>query len=210
MMSHRFFLAAAILLMLPTFAGAESPGRLKVGTCLGCHGVPHYTNVYPSYHVPKLAGQHAEYIAAALRAYKTGERSHSTMRAQAAQLSEADIAEMAEFFAAQPAATGDQAAVQAPAELEDKLAVCVACHGATGNSPPPVEDSPLPVNPRLAGQHRDYLYRALADYKSGARKNAIMAGMAGILSEQDMKALAAFYAANPGLGSIDVGHSAFK
>jgi len=68
--------------------------------------------------------------------------------------------------------------------------VCAACHGADGNSP-------LPENPVLAGQHAAYTARQLAHFKSGERKNAIMAGFATALSEQDMRDLGAFYARQP-------------
>ena len=68
--------------------------------------------------------------------------------------------------------------------------VCAACHGADGNSP-------VPDFPRLAGQHRDYLAKALRDYKSGQRKNAIMQGFAGALTKDDIENLAAWYAAQP-------------
>jgi len=79
-------------------AGDVAKGEIKADTCLGCHGVPSYTNVYPTYHVPRLGGQHADYIAAALKAYQTGERSHSTMRAQAAGLSAEDMADIGAYF----------------------------------------------------------------------------------------------------------------
>jgi cytochrome c553 len=68
--------------------------------------------------------------------------------------------------------------------------VCQACHGLDGNSP-------SPDFPKLGGQRPDYLAKALRDYKSGARKNAIMAGFAGSLSTQDIADLAAYYAAQP-------------
>jgi cytochrome c553 len=68
--------------------------------------------------------------------------------------------------------------------------VCAACHGADGNSA-------SPDFPRIGGQHRDYLAKALRDYKSGQRKNAIMAGFAQTLSKQDVENLAAYYAAQP-------------
>jgi len=71
-------------------------------------------------------------------------------------------------------------------------AACAACHGKDGNTP--ID----PSYPKLAGQYRDYLERALLDYKSGARKNAIMAGQAQALSRADIENLAAFYAALPG------------
>jgi cytochrome c553 len=68
--------------------------------------------------------------------------------------------------------------------------VCQACHGLDGNSP-------TPDYPKLGGQLPDYLAKALRDYKSGARKNAIMAGFTGTLSAQDIANLAAYYAAQP-------------
>lgn len=80
-------------------AGDAAAGKIKAQPCLGCHGIPGYFNVYPTYRVPKVGGQHSDYIVAALKAYKAGERSHPTMRAQAASLSEQDMADIAAFFA---------------------------------------------------------------------------------------------------------------
>lgn len=68
-----------------------------------------------------------------------------------------------------------------------KSAVCAGCHGADGNSQ-------TPMFPKLAGQHEDYLYQSLKDYKNGKRKNPIMAGQVSALSDQDMQDLAAFFA----------------
>ncbi|MGI9303482.1 MAG: c-type cytochrome [Gammaproteobacteria bacterium] len=93
-------LAVAGVIGTAQAAGDEGAGKLKADTCLGCHGVPTYGNVYPSYHVPKVAGQHADYIVAALKAYKTGERTHLTMRAQAAKLTDEDMNDIAAYFAA--------------------------------------------------------------------------------------------------------------
>jgi cytochrome c553 len=80
-------------------AGDPAAGAIKSFTCMGCHGVPSYNNVYPTYKVPKLGGQHAQYLAAALQAYKDGQRSHPTMQAQAQALSEQDMQDIAAFFA---------------------------------------------------------------------------------------------------------------
>ena len=80
-------------------AGDADRGRIRGETCLGCHGVASYTNVYPTYRVPKLGGQHAEYIGAALKGYRSGERSHPTMNAQASGLSDQDIADISAYFA---------------------------------------------------------------------------------------------------------------
>lgn len=82
-------------------AGDAAAGAQKAYTCLGCHGVKHYVNTYPTYHVPKLAGQHEAYLITALKAYKEGLRKHETMQANAAPLSDQDIADIAAFFAGQ-------------------------------------------------------------------------------------------------------------
>lgn len=79
-------------------AGDVEAGQRKAYTCSGCHGIPGYTNVYPTYHVPKLAGQNAEYLVAALKAYAAGKRDHATMRAQAMALSERDMRDIAAYF----------------------------------------------------------------------------------------------------------------
>jgi cytochrome c553 len=67
-------------------------------------------------------------------------------------------------------------------------AVCAACHGPDGNSP-------IAANPNLAGQHASYLYKQLADYKAGKRKNAVMNGMVATLSDDDLRNLAAYFSA---------------
>jgi cytochrome c553 len=66
--------------------------------------------------------------------------------------------------------------------------ICAACHGADGNSP-------LPMNPSLAGQHPEYLFKQLNEFKSGNRNNAVMMGMVAGLSAEDMRNLSAYYAA---------------
>lgn len=90
------------------------------------------------------------------------------------------------IFLSAPASAGNIAAGK------QKSQVCAACHGADGNS----------TNaqfPRLAGQYEDYLIKVLQDYKTGARKNPIMAGFAGGLSPQDMEDLAAYFSHQKGL-----------
>jgi cytochrome c553 len=79
-------------------AGDPVAGREKATTCLGCHGVPGYTNAYPTYRVPKLGGQHAQYLVAAMQAYKAGQRGHDTMHAQISSLSEQDMENIAAWF----------------------------------------------------------------------------------------------------------------
>lgn len=80
------------------WAGDPATGREKAETCLGCHGVPHYVNTYPTYHVPKIGGQHEQYLIAALQAYRDKQRSHDTMHANASSLSDEDIADIAAYL----------------------------------------------------------------------------------------------------------------
>lgn len=79
-----------------------------------------------------------------------------------------------------------------------KSATCVACHGEGGAKPI------MAIYPILAGQHADYLAKALQDYKTGARKDPVMAGMAAPLTEQDMQDLAAYFASQPGLKTATI------
>ncbi len=79
-------------------AGDVENGRLQAQTCMGCHGAPGMRNAYPGYRVPKLGGQHVDYIVNALQAYKNKLRSHPTMQAQAADMSDEDMADVAAYF----------------------------------------------------------------------------------------------------------------
>ena len=87
-------------------SGDANRGRERVQMCQGCHGIAGWRTAFPEvYHVPKLSGQHAQYLAAALTAYRSGARSHPSMRAIAATLSDQDIADLAAYYA-QPSAPG--------------------------------------------------------------------------------------------------------
>ena len=79
-------------------AGNAGDGKIKAYSCTGCHGIVGYKNVYPHYHVPKIHGQNAAYIMAALNAYKNGERPHPTKRAQGESLSQQDIEDIAAYL----------------------------------------------------------------------------------------------------------------
>ena len=97
------FVAAALVVALGTATAVRaekhlSAGQVKAIPCMGCHAIAGYSNVYPTYHVPRLGGQHEEYLVAALKAYRAGERHHPTMQAQASTLSDEDIADIAAFF----------------------------------------------------------------------------------------------------------------
>ncbi len=95
-------------------------------------------------------------------------------------------------------ATAHVQAAGNPAAGKEKSQTCAACHGMDGNSP-------LAMNPILAGQYEDYLIHALEAYKSGERKNAIMAGMAAPLSDEDIADLAAYFSRQKGLYDTPAG-----
>ncbi len=80
-------------------AGDAAEGGKKAYTCLGCHGVKHYVNTYPTYHVPRLGGQHEAYLIIALKAYRDKTRAHPTMQANANLLTDQDIEDIAAYFA---------------------------------------------------------------------------------------------------------------
>jgi len=83
--------------------GDVAAGKHKAYTCFGCHGIPNYNNVYPTYRVPKLGGQNAQYIVSALQEYKSGARPHPTMHAQASSMSDQDMADIAAYLSTAPA-----------------------------------------------------------------------------------------------------------
>jgi cytochrome c553 len=93
--------ALACALSLPVQAGGDPvAGREKTSMCAGCHGIPGWRTAYPAvYKVPKLGGQHEEYIVAALKEYKNGERSHPSMDSIAASLTEQDMQNLAAYYA---------------------------------------------------------------------------------------------------------------
>lgn len=97
-------LCAAALLTLAMSshaAGDSQAGQQKNSMCQGCHGIPGYRTAYPEvYSVPKLGGQHADYIVAALKAYKSGDRVHPSMVGIAASLSDQDMQDLAAYYAA--------------------------------------------------------------------------------------------------------------
>jgi cytochrome c553 len=202
-MRCRHAVTTAVFILFGPFAGgAHAAGNAAKGAelataCMGCHGIPGYRNAYPSYRVPKLGGQKAEYLVIALQQYRAATRPHPTMQAQAATLSDQDMRDLAAFFAGQgePHAglvvSGGRAA-----RGKEKAAVCAACHGEAGVSA-------APTWPNLAGQHEDYLEQAITGYRDKQRQDPVMQGQVGALSEADIRDLAAYFAAQPGLFTAD-------
>jgi len=176
----------------PAPTGDARRGAVLSDTCMGCHGIASYRNAYPSFRVPKLGGQHPEYIVIALQGYKNQTRPHKTMHAQAVYLSDQDMLDIATFFASE----GDlQKASSLAGTPPEKAATCVACHGEGGIS--------VAANwPSLAGQHKDYLVHALNEYKGGLRKDPIMGSQAIGLKPEEIRELAAYFASQSGLFSV--------
>ncbi|SDR11882.1 Cytochrome c553 [Pseudoxanthomonas sp. CF385] len=78
--------------------GNPDTGRTLTYTCQGCHGIEGYKNAYPNFHVPRIGGQSADYLANALTEYRNGNRKHPTMQAQSQSFSDQDIADIAAFL----------------------------------------------------------------------------------------------------------------
>ena len=150
--------------------------------------------------MPKLGNQHKDYIVSALKAYRSGERSHPTMKAHAADLSDSDIDKIGSYFSSFKSKVINNSE---NVEMIDEANSCVGCHGVDGNSE-------VPNFPRIAGQYEDYLYQALKSYKNGGRNNAIMTGIASTLSEDQMKKLSKYFASQKGMLNIDQGRVALK
>ena len=201
---NKFFTSALVLLVAcaTSFAQAQEAGDAKAGEtkiamCIGCHGIKGYQASFPEvYKVPKISGQTASYIVSALTAYQKGDRKHPTMRSVAAGLSAKDMADIAAYYESHgkdsAPAVPEKAAepTGAVAELITKGA-CTSCHGAKLNKPM------VPGYPKIAGQHRDYVYVALKSYKSEnqatwGRNNGVMGGVAKQFTLAELKEIAAY------------------
>jgi cytochrome c553 len=174
-------------------AGDVARGEVLAITCTGCHGVPESHNAYPSYHVPKLGGQNADYLEVALQGYRRGTRSHPTMQAQASSLTDQDIADIAAYFAAregEPEAGRSSASALQIDEGRRKAVACVPCHGEVGVSS-------ATQWPNLAGQHESYLLQALRQYQTGQRSDILMAPVIAGLDAAAVGELAAYFSSQP-------------
>ena len=184
--------------------GDANAGQKKIAMCIGCHGIPGYQASFPEiYKVPKISGQNAAYIVAALAAYKIGERRHPTMRGIAETLTDQDMADIAVYYSAHgvsaDAKLADKSSKAPSPQVEAllKKAACASCHGE--NFAKPVS----PAYPKIAGQYDDYLYVALKAYKTEGnnnvgRANGVMGGVAKQFSNAELKALSKYIASLDG------------
>jgi len=158
-------------------------GKAAASVCAGCHGE---TGVSKTPGTPNLAGLDPKYLVSAMRAYQGGQRKNDLMKSMLAAVSEADLSNIALFYALQKPSSSktpapDQAAGKAAA------AACSGCHGEDGIST-------TPTTPSLAGQDPQYLAAALGAYKDGSRSDETMKGLAAGLDGNAIKTLPAFYA----------------
>jgi cytochrome c553 len=181
--------------------GDAQAGSKKIAMCIGCHGIKGYQASFPEvYKVPMISGQGAKYIASSLNAYKAGERKHPTMKGIAQSLSDQDIVDISAYYEQHGTAVAvPDKAVEGTGKGAALLAkgACASCHGPNLNKP--ID----PSYPKIAGQHKDYLFVALKSYKTEGqatwgRSNGVMGGIAKQFTNAELKELAQYISDQPG------------
>lgn len=195
---NRFFAAAALFCAFGALAaGDPAAGESKSVTCAACHG-PDGNSVVGEW--PKIAGQHAGYIARQLQLYKDGGRQNAVMLGMAAGLSPQDMQDLGAYYATQSVKPGvaDSTLVALGERVYrggnavNGVPACMACHGPRGRG------NPGSGYPALNGQHAQYTANVLRQFKAGAvwgngdAANAIMATIAANLTEDEIVALASY------------------
>lgn len=185
-MRHRLKLAFALITASGLLPGLAVGDAANTGDalawkyhCVTCHGEQGRSNAS---RYPNLAGLPAPYIEGRLKYFRSRSEPGNQMNAQAAPLSDPDIATLADHYSRMPVLAN-------PARSAPELALqkgCTGCHGADGISL-------APIYPNLRGQWTRYLRMQLFAYRSGKRQNAIMNGFAASLSDDEIRALAAHY-----------------
>lgn len=175
--------------------GDAARGKTLTTTCVTCHGADGKA-LMPIY--PNLAGQDQGYLLMSLQEFKKGPvglRNNAIMGGMVATLSEQDMADLAAYYAAQPAITGgeaDPALVVAGERLYrggngvEGIPACAACHGPRG------EGNALSRVPRLSGQNAEYIVAQLKAYQDGLRSNYMMDGVVHHMKPKDMQAVASY------------------
>jgi cytochrome c553 len=197
----------------PAILGDPARGETLVGVCAACHGLDG-NSADPIN--PKLAGQHELYVYRQLKLFRSGARENAIMLGFASQLTNQDMRDIGAWYATQrvmPGVANDQPVREGEdltwAELgrrlyqagdaERQIPACMACHGPTGRG------NPGSAYPALAGQHADYTRAKLTEFRDGMvwgegtrghpiteNANAVMAGVAKYLSDEDIEALATY------------------
>jgi cytochrome c553 len=165
-------------------ADAEA-GRLKAGLCANCHGPAGISHIEK---VPSLAGQHPEYLRAQFVHYLLGARQDLVMTEVARSVKNQDVEDLAAYYAGLPpmSAGGVPVDLSLVPRGQSLYTPCAGCHGPNGAGGGAV--------PRLAGQRPDYTFIQLQHYQTGARKHTVMEAVVRGLTEEDLRALAAYLA----------------
>ena len=165
---------------------AAAGSRKHAASCAGCHGA---NGISPNDTWPNLAGQNAAYLVIILAAYKSGAQADVMMSSVAQTLSDAEIQDLAAYYAGLSCKAPPSAAAAGDAAAGKLLAKnCAGCHGETGVGA-------NPAWPNVAGQKPTYLANTLKAFRAGLRKDPMMAGIVRGLSDANIADLAAYYAA---------------
>jgi len=191
-----------VLSGLVSFAANASDaeaGKAKSAACAACHGADgNSTNpVWPT-----LAGQHASYLVKQLMDFKQGRRENAVMMGMVAALTDEDMKNLAAYYASQTSkAVAFDTELIAHGEsifrggiAETQMAACMGCHSPNGSGNGPA------AWPSLKNQHPEYIVTQLQNFKHGSRANdpnGMMRNLVGRMSEQEMKAVAAYVAGIP-------------
>ena len=185
-------------------SGDAQAGAGKAAVCAACHGAQGVA-IAPNF--PNLAGQSASYLYAQLKEFHAGQRNDPVMTGQAAALSDADMRNLASYYASlapKPAGQADAnsrgAQLYLAGDPTQGIPPCQGCHGPSGLGPQPHPSSapqpPWATYPHLRGQSSLYVAKELGDFKSGARAGSshakVMHGVARTLDDDDVQALSAY------------------
>jgi len=181
-------------------ADAEKGKQVATTICAACHAADGNSGIAT---YPKLAGQAAAYTYGQTMAIKDGTRSHGAagvMKPIVMNLSEQDMHNVAAYYNKQQPKSGETSPKEEP-ELgakiyrggiaDKKVPACMSCHGPSGAGIPG-GGTDIAAYPRLGGQHKSYVIDQMKFYKSGQRANAIMADIAGRMSDAEVNAVANF------------------
>lgn len=187
-------------------SGDPAAGKSMTILCIGCHGADG-NNSNPVY--PKLAGQGSAYLAKQLADFKTGARKEEHMTSMVEAIGLADIPNIAAWFASQKRLwdVADKAKTDAGRQIYQNgieaknISACAGCHGPKGMG------TPAAKFPALAGQHVEYISKALRDFRSGMRTNdpqKMMRDIAGGLSDEEIASVSTYIG---GMGNqVGLGH----
>ena len=164
-----------------TMANELTNVEKNAAVCFSCHGDKGNSE---NPQVPNLAAQQSVYTVNQLKAFKAGTRSNAIMQAQTAKMSDEDINNYGAYFAVQQPAKVNVDAILLIQQGKEKAVICLGCHGASAEG--------SGQNPKLAGQHPDYLEQQLKAFKNGKRQNGAMQAISNNLSDEEIKKLAAF------------------